>query len=152
MDKNEAPKTQKMSILLSGAGYCRWMHFLCTFTTPGDPLRRLHRPLPQLGPKMVTRPVTPVSTTGAGSAPPPPQECPSSLGIPAMGLYGLLTAVLALYSTYKGHLSPSRTSLLATVLTLEVPLPAVQRPSPYGPSFYTYVTIMIKNQIDLRGI
>ena len=40
----------------------------------------------------------------------------------------------------------------ASVLTMEVPLPAVQRPSPCGPSSYTYVTIMIKNQIDLPGI
>ena len=45
-----------------------------------------------------------------------------------------------------------RTSLLASVLTLEVPLPAVQRPSPCGLPSYTYVTIMIKNQIDLPGI
>ena len=46
----------------------------------------------------------------------------------------------------------SRTSVFASVLTLEVPLPAVQRPSPCGPFSYTYVTSMTKNQIDLHGI
>ena len=37
-----------------------------------------------------------------------------------------------------------RTSVFASASTLEVPLPVVQRPSPYGPFSYTYVIIMIK--------
>ena len=45
-----------------------------------------------------------------------------------------------------------RTSLLASVLTLEVPLPAVLAAFSLRSFSYTYVTIMIKNQIDLPGI
>ena len=55
---------------------------------------------------MVTRPVTRVSTMGAGPAPWGPQEPFPSLGIAAMGLDGLLTAGYTPRSTFKARLSP----------------------------------------------
>ena len=52
-------KAPRPYILISNVRFCRWVQLLCTPSTPGDPPRRLHRPLVDLGRKSQNDPPTP---------------------------------------------------------------------------------------------
>ena len=63
-----------------------------TKTFPGEFSRHVGKWKRNMIADITTRPVTRVSTMGAGPAPWGPQESSPSLGVPVTGLYGLLTA------------------------------------------------------------
>ena len=75
---------------------------------PRGPPEATVPPTSRYGPRIENRPTDPLLSGGTGAAPGEPPERPGATEIPGMALFGSVSAILALYSTYNGHLSPFR--------------------------------------------
>ena len=73
---------------------------------PRGPPEATVPPTSRYGPRIENRPTDPLLSGGTGAAPGGPPERPGGTEIPGMALFRPVAAVLALYSTYKGHLKP----------------------------------------------
>ena len=73
---------------------------------PRGPPEATVPPTSRYGPRIENRPTDPLLSGGTGAAPGRPPERPGATEIPGMALFRSVYAVLALYSTYNGHLSP----------------------------------------------
>ena len=74
---------------------------------PRGPPEATVPPTSRYGPRIENRPTDPLLSGGTGAAAPgrPPERL-GATEIPGMALFRSVYAVLALYSTYNGHLSP----------------------------------------------
>ena len=75
------------------------------FQHPRGPPEAAAPPTSRSGPKIAKRPTDTLSTGGTGAAPGAAPERPRATEIPRMALFRPVAAVLALYSTYRCHLS-----------------------------------------------
>ena len=78
---------------------------------PRGPPEATVPPTSRYGPRIENRPTDPLLSGGTGAAPGGPPERPGATEIPGMALVWPVPAVLALHSTYKGHLSPFPSSV-----------------------------------------
>ena len=78
---------------------------------PRGPPEAAVPPTSRYGPRIENRPTDPLLSGGTGAAPGRPPERPGATEIPGMALFRSVYAVLALYSTYNGHLSPFPSSV-----------------------------------------
>ena len=78
---------------------------------PRGPPEATVPPTSRYGPRIENRPSAPLLSGGTGAAPGGPPERPGATEILRMALFRSVPAVLALRSTYKGHLSPFPSSV-----------------------------------------